>query len=54
MSWTIERRLTSCSDYESPQSCGDGYCVYPSDVCDGTVECLNGNDEMHCSKSTRL
>lgn len=51
-----KRLLSSCSSYEleGTQNCGDGYCVDPSDICDGRVDCLNGHDEMHCSELTTV
>ena len=34
--------------------CRDGACLMPEAQCDGFVDCLNGTDELGCSKLETL
>ena len=38
----------------SHYSCDDGYCVGRYYVCDGTLDCLNGRDEINCGECHRM
>ena len=45
----------SSEHYDCPQpyvKCHNSYCIAPSKVCDGTSDCLTGEDEILCGEYT--
>ena len=50
----FQRRSQLCKDIACPGMfrCGELYCLRMSSVCDGQVDCLNGDDEEYCSNTS--